>query len=205
MAEAKKTKAPVVLTPDSPVTKLTGVGAARAAAYAKSGVATLRDLIYHIPRAYVNRGDIRSLDEARTDGSKTAVILTVSSIPTLARLRGRMTVVKFKAIDDSGVCEIVFFNQPYIKQVFVLDSTWRFYGVVEAKKGRSGMKYSMSSPVYERWDENTVLPDFTAVYPLSEGLTQKQVAANVEEALSNCASLIKDVLPDAGDCLRLRS
>ncbi len=50
---------------NSLVTVLSGVGPARAAAYAKAGVETLGDLIYHIPRAYENRGDVRPLREAR--------------------------------------------------------------------------------------------------------------------------------------------
>ena len=60
---------------NSLVTVLSGVGPARAAAYAKAGVETLGDLIYHIPRAYENRGDVRPLREARRDGGKTAVMI----------------------------------------------------------------------------------------------------------------------------------
>ena len=40
------------LTADSPVRALPGVGDARSAAFARMGVHTLRDLVYHLPRAY---------------------------------------------------------------------------------------------------------------------------------------------------------
>ena len=59
----------------SPVTVLSGVGPAKAAAYAKAGIETLEDLLLHIPRAYENRGDIRLLSESHADGGKTAVVL----------------------------------------------------------------------------------------------------------------------------------
>jgi ATP-dependent DNA helicase RecG len=194
MANVKKTAPP---TPSSPVSVLPGVGPAKAAAYGKAGVRTLSDLIYHIPRAYENRGDVRLLSDARTDGGKTAVVLTVASVPSFRRLRGHMSVVKFKAFDDSGACELTFFNQPYLRDQFVTDSVWRFYGQVEARAGRGGvMRYSMSSPSYERWDGSGALPDFTAVYPLAEGLSQKQVAANVAEALKLCGGDVPDALPD---------
>lgn len=191
---------PAVKTPpcgSSPVTVLSGVGPARAEAYKKIGVWTLTDLIYHIPRAYENRGDIRALDEAAPEG-KTAVVLTVATVPVSARLRGRMSVLKFKAYDDSGVCDISFFNQPYLKNTFVTGSVWRFYGPVVRKRGRAGIRYEMTSPVFERWQPGTgaPLPDFVAVYPLSEGLTQKQTAANVEEALRLLEPETVDVLPD---------
>ncbi len=194
MAPSKKPVLPPA--PDSPVTVLSGVGPARAAAYAKAGVRTVSDLIYHIPRSYENRGDVRLLENSLLEG-KSSVILTVGSVPVVTRLRGRMTVTKFKAYDESGSCDMVFFNQPYLKQQFTMDSVWRFYGQVESRHGRGGVRrYSMSSPSYERWTETAVLKDYTAVYPLSEGLTQKQVAANVEEAMALCAGAVPDVLPD---------
>ena len=183
--------------PDSPVTVISGVGPAKAAAYAKAGVRTVSDLIYHIPRSYENRGDVRLLEDSLPDG-KSSVILTVGSIPVVTRLRGRMSVTKFKAYDESGSCDMVFFNQPYLKQQFTLDSVWRFYGKVESRRGRGGVRrYSMSSPSYERWTRDAVLPDFTAVYPLSEGLSQKQIAANVAEAMAICGESVPDILPDS--------
>ena len=65
----------------SPVTVLSGVGPAKAAAYAKAGIETLEDLLLHIPRAYENRGDIRLLSNSNSDGGKSAVVLTVATTP----------------------------------------------------------------------------------------------------------------------------
>lgn len=182
------------VTLSSPVTVLSGVGPAKAAAYAKAGVETLEDLLLHIPRAYENRGDIRLLSDARTDGGKTAVVLTIATEPKAAKLKGRLTIVKFRAFDESGSAEIVFFNMPYLRQVFTVGSEWRFFGIVERIPKRSGMTYKLSSPAYEPYTEG-VLPDFTAVYPLSEGLTQKNLAAHVSEAIRLCGAP-EDILPD---------
>ena len=41
----------------TPISALSGVGAARKAAYEKMGVYTVEDLLYHFPRAYEHRGD----------------------------------------------------------------------------------------------------------------------------------------------------
>lgn len=178
---------------NSPVTVLSGVGPSRAAAYARAGVETLGDLIYHIPRAYENRGDIHSLRDARRDGGKTALVLTVATEPQAARLPRRMTILKFRACDETDTAEVTFFNQEYLKSKFTLGSVWRFYGVVELK-GR-GSRYSITSPAFEPWEEGR-LPDFTAVYPLSEGLSQKQLAQNVAEAMRLCARRVNDPLPE---------
>lgn len=182
---------------NSPVTVLSGVGPARAAAYAKAGVETLGDLIYHIPRAYENRGDVRPLREARRDGGKTAVVLTVATEPRAARLPRRMTLLKFRACDETDAAEITFFNQEYLKSKFTVGSVWRFYGTVNIN-GR-GSRYTMTSPAFEPWEEGR-LPDFTAVYPLSEGLSQKQLAQNVAEAMRLCGRDIADPLPEDIRC-----
>ena len=128
-----------IITEQSPVTVLSGVGPTRAAAYEKLGIRTLKDLIAHYPRAYENRGDIRLLSEAYVDG-KSAVILTVATEPKVLRLRSRKTFLKFRAFDDSGSCEITYFNQDYLKSKFPIGSVFRFYGKVE----RAGRRYTKS-------------------------------------------------------------
>ena len=176
---------------ESPLTVLNGVGAVRAKAYSKLGIDVVGDLLFHFPRSYENRGDIKKLEEC--DGaSKCAVILTVATAPKIARIRRGMSLLKFKAYDESGMCEITYFNQDYLKTAFPLGETFRFYGKVE----RAGSKFSMSSPVHELYSENAQLPDFAPIYPLSEGLTQKQLVQNIALTLQMSAKELTDHLPD---------
>ncbi len=170
--------------------KLHGVGPAKVAAYEKLGLHTLGDLLYHFPRAYENRGDVHLLCNAPED-CRTAVVLTVGTEPKSTRIRGRMSLLKFRAFDESGVCEITFFNQEYLKNRFVLGSTFRFWGKVQKKR----KNYVMTSPESEPYSEDTPLPDLLPVYRLSQGLTPKQVAGNVATVLG-AASLLEDPLPD---------
>ena len=178
------------ITRESPVTVLNGVGKTRAAAYARLGVVTLGDLIQHYPRAYENRGDVCLLTEARTDG-KSAVILTVATEPKSVRLRSHKSFLKFRALDDSGSCEIVYFNQDYLRGQFPVGATFRFFGKVE----RTGKRFSMSSPVAEAWTESANLPPLWAVYRMTEGLTPKQIAKDVASALALLAAEGEDPLP----------
>ena len=169
---------------------LHGVGPAKVAAYEKLGISTLGDLLYHFPRAYENRGDVHLLAEA-PEGCRTAVVLTVGTEPKSTRIRGRMSLLKFRAFDESGVCEITFYNQEYLKARFVLGSTFRFWGKVQKK----GKKYVMTSPESEPYTTDAPLPDLLPVYRLSQGLTPKLVTGNVASVLSQ-SSLLDDPLPD---------
>jgi len=180
----------VSVTLNDKIGTLHGVGPAKVAAYDKLGLHTLGDLLYHFPRAYENRGDVHLLKDAPENG-RTAVVLTVGTEPKSARIRGRMSLLKFRAFDESGVCEITFFNQEYLKNRFVLGSTFRFWGKVQKK--RRG--YAMMSPESEPYLDDQPLPDLLPVYRLSQGLTPKLVSANVTTVLS-AAALLEDPLPE---------
>ena len=178
------------VTRESPITVLDGVGRVKAEHYAKMGIYTLGDLILHYPRAYENRGDIVTLEQARPDG-KSALILTVATEARVVRLRSHKSFLKFRAFDDSGSCEIVYFNQDYLKSQFCIGSVYRFFGKVERKGG----KYSMSSPVAEPWTPTAELPPLWAVYRMTEGITPKQIAKDVASAFELLAAESEDPIP----------
>lgn len=175
------------------IRKLYGIGAARAAAYARLGVQSVEELLAHYPRGYEDRGNIRLLADCEGE-EKSALLLTVATEPKSARIRGRMSMLKFRAYDDSGICEITFFNQEYLRSVFTPGLTFRFYGRLEKK----GNRYAMTAPAYEPWHEGAELPPLVSVYPLTEGLTQKQIAKDVKNALvlANAKGDGDDSLPE---------
>jgi len=182
----------MAVTRESPVTVLPGVGAVRAGHYEKIGIRTLGDLLLHYPRAYENRGDVRLLCDARIDG-KTAVILTVATEARVVRLRNHKSFLKFRAFDDSGSCEIVYFNQDYLRSKFPIGSVYRFFGKVE----RTGNRYTMSSPVAEAWTEFASLPPLYPVYRMTEGITPSQIARDVAAAMELLLASEEDHLPPA--------
>ncbi len=177
---------------DQSVQKLYGVGAAKAAAYAKQSIYTIGDILYNFPRAYENRGNVELLSEISDPDIKHAVIMTVATEPRLTRIKRGMSLLKFKAYDDSATAEITFFNQDYLKDKFPLGSTFRFWGKVE----RVGKRYAMSSPAFEPFAEGIELRDLLPVYRLSEGLTQKLVGANIKAAMTLCGGEIPDIMPN---------
>ncbi len=181
----------------TPIDALSGVGAARKAAYNRMGIYSVRDLLYHFPRAYEPRGDIHMLAEAGSDafrgGARMATVLTVSTEPKVSRLKGRMTICKFRAFDESGVCEITFFHQDYLRNTFTVGSAFRFFGkVTVAGKDR----YSMTAPAYEPFVDGRPLPPLYPIYPLTEGLSNKMISGHMEACLP-LTGQIEDDLPES--------
>lgn len=176
---------------DAPINVLQGVGPARAKAYAKLGVNTVSDILYHFPRAYENRGDVKLLSQC-VPGDKAALCLVIGTIPKKTMIRRGMTILKFTAFDESGTCEITFYNQNYLADKFPLGATFRFYGQVE----KVGKRYKMSSPSYEMVIEGEELPPLVPVYPLTEGLTKNRLITDIKSAMSALAPELEDYLPD---------
>lgn len=179
------------LTLSSPVSALSGVGPARAAAFARMGVHTLRDLVFHFPRAYENRGRTRRLCDA-LDGEPSSYILTVGTVPRTAQIRRGMSVTRFRAFDESGRVEIVYFNQNYLKDSFPVGASFRFYGRIQ--NSRSGIQ--LTNPAFEPLVPNQPLPPFVSRYPLADGLSHKVVEKTVKEALRAVLPTLSDYLPE---------
>ena len=178
-----------------PITKLKNVGPSRAAALARLGVSTVYDLIRLYPRAYENRGDIKLLSET-AEGEKQALCLVIATAPKKALIRRGMSLLKFRAYDDSATVEITYFNQDYLADKFTPGALFRFYGKVERKKMPSGKDiFSMSSPIAEPIkEEPTELPSLVPVYPLTAGLNQNLMSKLIAEAMS--LGHIKDFIPE---------
>lgn len=174
-----------------PIDKLKGVGSARSKQFAKLNIHTVKDLVYFFPRAYEKRGDIRLISEASPD-TTCAFLLTVGTAVRSARIKNNMTISKFRAFDDSGAVEIVFFNSPYIKDVFTIGATFRFYGKLSYSKNY----IQMIGPKYEPYIEGKPLQDFVPVYPLTEGLSSKVIDKLMSSVIDEAIYQIADPLPE---------
>ncbi len=163
---------------NTPVERFFGVGAKRAEAFHRLGIRTARDLIYHFPRAYEPRGNVKSTQDV-IDGEVCSLILTVNTEPKSAMIRRGMVITKITAFDDFGKCQITFFNQPYVKDQMARGMTFRFFGKIR----REGFSVFMNSPVFEPYNGITPLRPLVPVYPLTEGISQKLMGNTVRAAL----------------------
>jgi ATP-dependent DNA helicase RecG len=120
-----------------------------------------------------------------------------------------MTLVKFRAVDDSGSVDITYFNQVWMRDQIRQGETYLFFG----KMSGTLIRRTMANPDWEpeaREGEKTgrILPR----YPLSHGLTNRAMMQYVRAALDAAGSELPDALPAAvcaaqrarADALRLR-
>ena len=174
------------------LTTLKGVGSRAAPGYAKLGLRTVGDLVYHLPRRYEDRrnlppiGDLRPGDWATIRGK----VRSFAARPT----RGGMVVLTAKVGDGSGIVALTWFNQPWIRrQLEGYEGEVLAYGMVKD----NGYSFEMASPEWEIVDPEggeEAFARMVPVYPLVEGVQQKGMRRAVRHALERALPL-SDPLP----------
>lgn len=169
-----------------------GIGEKRAQALNKLGVFSLYDLVSYFPRKYEDRSVYKPIGLA-VDGESLCVRAMVANTPRLSRIRRGLEIVKLQVVDDSGMLDISYFNQPYMKDNLHRGESYVFYGRMEI----NGTKRSMVNPVCEREGSDGGLTGrIVPIYRLCAGLNQRMLMQGIRSGLDMCAEHIPEVLPE---------
>jgi len=180
------------LTPDSSVAQISGVGPTREKQLQRLGIFTIKDLVYHFPRLYEERGNVLPLSAADTEANY-GFILTVASEPKSFALKRGLTITKFKAFDETGAVEISFFNSPFVKDIFHTGSQFRFWG----RLNRNKRTLQLTNPKYEPYVQGIELAQYVPVYTLTSGINSKFLEKITKIAIDAIMPYIVDPLPES--------
>lgn len=157
------------------LTYLKGVGPKKAELYKKLGIETVERLTEHYPRDYVDFTNTKSIREAEI-GDICAFRAVVASKRYPGGYSGRVQVYKALLTDGEGEVTAVFFNSQYTFERLILHKEYIFYGRIDGDP----MNLQISSPQFVLTSEEGLIPK----YPLTAGLTNNVVIANMKTALS---------------------
>jgi len=177
-----------------------GVGARGREAFARLGLATVGDLLKHLPLRYE-----RHHEEASVEGART---LLANGDGVLA-LRGEIEAVRFRPgarprieatfSDGTGRVRLVWFNAPWLRD--------RIHpglrGLVEGKaRDRDGYleltnpKWTPLPPADAATDATPVAGGLRPVYPASEELASSRIGRAVAAILDEACVAVPDPLPE---------
>ena len=154
---------------------LKGVGKARSEKYRKIGISSPYELIYHIPRAYLDFRTHVPVCQAPI-GDYSVLKLTIFRKMPPQRVRGGLVICKAAATDGSDDILIVVYNNVYYFQAMKEGETYYMYGKVSG----NFLRREISSPVYIRADEKVLIQP---IYRLTQGLSVNMVRTNMRQAL----------------------
>lgn len=169
-----------------------GIGPKKAELLQKLGIETLADAIACYPRGYEDRTRITPIAELR-DGEKQCIHAIVGAQPSTAHIRKGMDVTRCKVFDSSGSLTLRFFNNRYAAAALEVGKEYAFYGKVQAE-GRSDV---MLAPEFEPVSRESRTGRILPVYPLTAGLSQKDLYRVTDAALQAVPDDYMDFLPEA--------
>lgn len=121
-----------------PIEKVSGFSGVRGEALRGAGVDSVRDLLFHFPRRYIDRSRIEPVANLPV-GEEVTVIAEVLSVAT-RRPRKRLTLTEARLTDGTGTLEAIWFNQAFRGRQLSVGSEVALSGKVERFRGKTQMK-----------------------------------------------------------------
>lgn len=104
------------LSLDEPVERIKGVSSARAKELQRMGVSSVRDLLEHFPRRYLDMSDVRTIAGAEI-GRSCTIRGTIHEMK-LKRPKRNLSLVEISVKDETGVLIATAFRQPWLADRF---------------------------------------------------------------------------------------
>lgn len=175
---------------NTPIQYLKGIGPKRAQLFNRLGVQTVSDLLFLIPRRYLDRSQILSITRLRVGDEATVL----GRIVALAERKTKNHQLLFQCLvrDDSGMIDVLWFNRPDLKHRLKVNQQI----LVSGRVSYFGTKQFVN-PTFELLEgkerfsfENTILP----VYPLTGGLSLWTIRRAVRTALERFGLYLTETL-----------
>lgn len=171
-----------------------GIGPKKAYLLKRLGIETIEDMLWHFPRDYDNRANVKNIKQLKA-GEKATIYGFVSGEARTSNPRKNLSIIKFTIKDHSGAIEAVFFNKLYLKKVLLHGQRVMING--EIKRGIAGLE--ITNPIVEK-DVVDTEDDFQGImpiYPSTEGLSQKEICTIQKKLFGILQNKIKEYLPES--------
>lgn len=178
---------------DDPITVLNGIGDKTAALYHKLDIDTINDLVTHYPRDYEEWRDIVTIGELKANHQVYAVHAMVISAPQTIHIRKNMSITTARVRDESGACDITYFNMPYMKNSLQPGKQYIFRGRVVLKNNRMTMEQPKIISTKEFMQN---VHRLAPVYPTTKGLSIAAITKAMHLALEGL-DFEKDYIPES--------
>jgi ATP-dependent DNA helicase RecG len=155
---------------------------------------TVRELLHHYPRRYIDRSEVSRIRDLRI-GQPATVIARVKSV-SKRQTRQRRPMVVVTLYDGSGSLDLTFFNQPWLASTYRVGQEVAVSGVAQTYARR--LQLANQEVELLRGDEQDLVHTgrITPVHRATEGISTRTVRELVWRALEQIRRL-DDPLPAA--------
>jgi len=174
---------------DLPLISIKGISSSLAVKFRRLGVSTVRDMLYFFPRRHIDYSKRKTIAQLEIGEDQTLVATVWQAREAL--LGGRRSTEAIIG-DETGNMRVVWFNQPYLARQLRTNSKLALSGKVSIYKGTKVFQ----SPEYEPLTKELIHTGrLVPLYPLTRGLSSRQVRRLVKETVDCWAPQLADFLP----------
>jgi ATP-dependent DNA helicase RecG len=156
---------------------------------------SVRDLLFHLPRRYEDRREMRTIAELRDlpDGASASVRVVVRSINVEQTWRRRVQVTKAVLADATGEAEATWFGRRFIERRIHAGQ----HLVVSGRLKQRGFSPLFDDPEFSPEDGTDPLHAgrIVPVYRLTAGLTAARIREAIRAALDRAGLMYPEYLP----------
>ena len=166
----------------SNINNINGIGSKTANLLKKKNINTVFDLLWNLPRDYIDRSNILKINELQIGKVQTLkVLIKKYNFPRKRSLPNRVL-----CEDETGKIDCVFFNsyEGYIRKILPLNQLVTISGKINFYN----KKYQIINPTHISSDENSI-KKIELKYSLTDGLNEKKYQKIINHVLQNLPDL----------------
>ena len=167
-----------------------GIGPKRAEKLHKLNIFTLKDLIYYFPRQYEDRSKVKKINQLENE-EKVTIKGVITRMDSYSPKKG-MNIIRMDMRDDTGYIKLSFFNQEYIKRVFKSGDSIVVFGNVKIE---NNFKEFVPIEIEHYSSKPQSNCKIEPVYPLTYGLSNKELQGIIRSVLTKEEFKVKEYLP----------
>lgn len=171
------------------LSEVKGIGKKKLEVLNSMGIFDVNDLLNYFPYRYENRSIIKNIIDTRDEESCVIKVKFISK-PVTKYLRRNLNLTSAIAFDDTSKISVSWFNQPFIRNQILPNTTYYLYG----KINRVQNQFKISSPILSK-SFGGKLGIIYPIYKVKKGVTNKDMIKFIDFAIKHCIDEIKNVIP----------
>ncbi len=175
-----------------PVSRVKGLSGKRATALAQADVESVADLLFHVPRRYIDRSNVAAIADVPL-GEEVTVVGTVKKIK-VRRVRRNLAIIDATIFDGETYLFATWFNQVFRERQLPAGTEVALSGKVERKRGRLQMS-SPDADVLDRPGESLLTGRVVPVHPGIKGVSTGFVRRGIHNAIGRSLP-VADPIPE---------
>jgi ATP-dependent DNA helicase RecG len=170
-----------------------GIGPRRAEQFKRLGIATVEDLVYHVPFRYEDRRTVSTIRALRV-GETASVVGNIQHLAERYVGRMRRRILEGVLRDDTGLLALTWYHQvAYFRGRYEIGQRCLVHGKVEGGVGGTKRMVHPEIELDPDLDARGILPVYNKPTSVSVGAMRKVV----QQAVTDWAARLPSVLPDA--------